>query len=453
MPKFKKVKTRSISPARTIVLGFLAIISVGTLLLFMPFSAKSGEFTDFFGCLFTALSATCVNGITIYDTYSQWSVFGQSIIMLLIQIGGLGFIAFVTFFNLMLGRKVGLVKTRNAAEEFAMSGVKSVKPLFFRLIAYTFSIEIIGAALLMLTFVPRYGGYGVFMSFFTAVSAFCNAGFDLMGIEGGGVGFSCFADEPLFVVTMMMIVMLGGLSFVVLQDIYECIRHRRRLCLNTKVVLMFTGILFVIGFAVYLVVELTNPDVFGEYSPLTVITTSAFASFGARSAGICIAPLPCANEMSQIFTIIFMFIGAAPGSMGGGIKLTTLAILVATVWSVIRNRNHVELLKHTVSKQVVFKAITVVFLSIVFVLAGFMTVYLSDTSLAANDVLFEVVSAFSTTGFTSGVTVQSDLPARFIIMVIMFIGRIGPVSLVLSLAGNKPPDKSTVLPESDIMVG
>lgn len=451
MPTFKKKKTKSLSPARTLVIGFLAIIAVGSLLLFLPVSSRSGEFTDLLSCFFTATSATCVTGITIFDTYTHWSIFGQSVIILLIQVGGIGFITFVTFFNLMIGRKLGLIKAHDAAEEFAMSGLKQVRRLFGQLVIYSFAIELLGALLFMPAFVPKYSGYGVFMSFFTAISSFCNAGFDLMGIEGEGVGFINYVNDPLVMLTLTVLIVLGGLGFVVWQDIASC--RKRHLALHTKVVLVTTGILLLIGTLVYVTVELTTPELFGDYSAGTVIMTSLLGSASARTAGVSSAPLACANELAQLFTVLLMFIGTAPGSTGGGIKVTTLAILVATTWSVIKNRGETEIMKHTVSKQVVYKTVTVVFLSLVFALTGFLAIYLSDTSLAANDVLFEVISAFSTTGFTSGVTEKAGMFPRIVLIITMFVGRVGPISLLISLTNNKAPDKSRILPESDIMVG
>lgn len=451
MPSFKKKKGAGLSPARTLVIGFFVIITVGALLLFLPISSKSGEFTDLLSCFFTATSATCVTGITIYDTYAHWSVFGQTVLMLLIQVGGIGFITFVTFFNLMIGRRLGLVKAHDAVEGFSMSGLKQVKRLFGQLIIYSFAIEIVGAVLLMFALVPKYSGYGVFMSVFTSVSTFCNAGFDVMGIEGEGVGFANYINDPLVMLTLTLLIILGGLGFVVWQDIVSC--RKRRLALHTKVVLVTSAALLLLGMLVYIIVELTTPELFADYSAGTVIMTSLFGSASARTAGVTAAPLPCANELSQMFTVLLMFIGTAPGSTGGGIKVTTVAILVATAWSVIKNRGETEIMKHTVSKQVVYKTVTVVFLSLVFVLTGFLAIYLSDTSLAANDVIFEVISAFSTTGFTSGVTAQSGAFSRIVLIIIMFVGRVGPISLLISLTDNKAPDKSKILPESDIMVG
>lgn len=197
MPVLFRKKERELSPARTLSIGFFAIIMIGALLLCLPFSSKSGTFTDFTDCVFTAASATCVTGISVSETYLHWSVFGQAVIMLLIQVGGLGFVTLVTFFNLAIGRKLGLTKAMNVSGDLTLTGLSATKRIFTRVVLLSFSVEIAGALLLMIRFIPRYGAHGVFISFFTAVSAFCNAGFDLFGVEGRERGFRRSSAIPL----------------------------------------------------------------------------------------------------------------------------------------------------------------------------------------------------------------------------------------------------------------
>lgn len=451
MPVLKK-KRKTLAPAQTLALGFLIIILIGAFLLCLPFSSKSRSFTDFVDCIFTAASATCVTGISVVDTYTHWSIFGQAVIMALIQVGGLGFITLVTFFNLAMGKKLGFLQASNAVGDLTMTGLSSTKRIFTRVVLLSFVVETLGACLLMVRLVPGYGGYGVFMSFFTAVSAFCNAGFDLFGIEGAGVGMSIFADDPYVLLVTAAIIIMGGLGFVVWEELLA-FRRTKTLSLHSKIVLVMTGLLIAAGTVIYIIVEATEPEIFGGYSFGQRIYTSFFASVSARTAGFSAASLPTANGFSKMITILLMFVGAAPGSTGGGIKVTTIAIVFMTAWSVIKGRDDIRILKHSIHKQTVYKTMTVLCLALVFMVAGFFCVYMLNTETDSLDTLFEVVSAFSTTGFSSGLSESSGHATKLILSFIMYVGRIGPISLMLSLTGRKTANKNEILPKGEIMVG
>ena len=451
MPTFKK-KAKPLSPARTLALGFIIIIAAGAFLLFLPVSSKSGTFTDIVTCIFTSASASCVTGMTVVDTFTHWSIFGQTVIMLLIQIGGLGFITLVTFFNIAIGKKLGFVKAVVASGDLTMSGLSATKTIFIRVVALSFAFEAIGACLLMVKLVPAYGAYGVFMSFFTAVSAFCNAGLDLFGISVQGASMAEYSDDPYMLTVIMLLVVVGGLGFVVWEELLAY-RREKKLSLHSRVVLIATGSLFLGGALVYFIMELAIPELFGDYTVSQRIFTSFFASVSARSAGFTSAPVAAANSFSKMFTIILMFIGSAPGSTGGGFKVTTFAIIAATAWSVIRGREDTVILKHTVSKQIVYKTLTVLCLSLLFVISGTFVISLMNPAYDSLDVLFEVVAAFSTTGISTGLAESSGTATRLIMPLIMLAGRIGPVSLMLSLTGRTAGNKSEILPQGEIMVG
>lgn len=451
MPTFKK-KTKPLSPARTLALGFLIIIAAGALLLFLPISSKSGTFTDIVTCIFTSASASCVIGMTIVDTFSHWSIFGQVIIMLLIQIGGLGFITLVTFFNVAIGKKIGFIKAVVASGDLTMTGLSATKSIFIRVVTLSLIIEVAGACLLMVKFVPAYGGYGVFMSFFTAISAFCNSGLDLSGISPDGSSMAEYIDDPYMLIVIMVLVVVGGLGFVVWEELLAY-RKEKMLSLHSKVVLITTGSLFAGGALVYFILQFTMPDIFGGYTISERITTSLFASVSARSAGFTASPISTADSFSKMFTIILMFIGSAPGSTGGGFKVTTFAIITATAWSVIKGRENTRILNHIVSKQVVYKTLTVLCLSLIFVISGTFVISIMNPDYDSLDVLFEVVAAFSTTGISTGLAENSGTATRLIMPLIMFAGRVGPVSLMLSLTGRNIRDKSEILPQGEIMVG
>lgn len=450
MPVFQPKKNK-LSPARTLALGFIIIIIAGALLLFMPFSSRDGNFTDFADCLFTAASATCVTGISVLETYTHWSIIGQIIIVLLIQTGGLGFVTLVTFFNFAIGKKIGLLKANSISGDFSMSGLSATKKLFTRIVAVSLSVELIGALLLMLRFIPRYGGYGAFMAVFTAISAFCNAGFDLFGIDRGGAGLTGYTDDPYVLTIIALLIIFGGLGFIVWEELLAY-RKERHFSLHTKIVLISTGILLVLGTLIYLTTAFTNPDLFGEYSFGKKLYTAFFASAASRTAGFTAAPYPLANSFSELFTILLMFVGVAPGSTGGGIKITAFAILIATAWSVLRGREETQILGHVVTKQVVYKTLTVLFLSLAFIVSGFFVIHLMNIEMNPLDVLFEVVSAFTTTGYSSGVSEQSGVITKLLMSFIMYVGRIGPVSLMLTFTGSQTVNKSRILPQGEIMV-
>ena len=451
MPVFEK-KVKALSPARTLALGFIIIIAVGALLLFLPVSSKTGSFTAIEDCIFTAASATCVTGISVVDTFNHWSIFGQVVIMLLIQIGGLGFITLVTFFNVAIGKKLGFMKAITASEDLTMTGLTSTGKIFTRVVIMSLIIETIGACLLMIRFIPSYGGYGVFMSFFTAISAFCNAGFDLFGIEQAGVGMSIFTNDPYILTVVMLIIIIGGLGFVVWEELLAY-RKEKTLSLHSRVVLITTAILIVSGAVIYFIIELTEPEIFGNYTLSQRFFTSLFASVSARTAGLSAAPLPTVNSFSKMFTIILMFIGAAPGSTGGGFKVTTFAIIAATAWSVIKGKDDTHIMKHIVPKQAVYKTLTVLCLSLLFSIIGTFIVSIINSNTDSLDILFEVVSSFSTTGFSAGVSENTGAITKLILSFIMYVGRIGPVSLMLTFAGRATRNKNEILPRGDIMVG
>ncbi|MCM1335496.1 MAG: hypothetical protein NC084_10410 [Bacteroides sp.] len=452
MPILSHKKEKELSPARTLAIGFLAIILIGALLLCLPFSSKSGRFTDFTDCLFTAASATCVTGIAVFETYLHWSIFGQVVIMLLIQVGGLGFVTLVTFFNLAIGRKLGLTKAMSASGELTLTGLSATKRIFTRVVVLSLSVELVGALLLMPRLIPRYGGYGAFMAVFTAVSSFCNAGFDLFGIEGEGAGLTLFADDPYILLVLSALILIGGLGFVVWEEIIAYPREKR-FSLHSRIVFAMTVLLVIAGTAVYLVIELTEEGLFGEYPFGQKLLTSFFASVSARTAGFTAAPLATANSFAEMFTIVLMLIGAAPGSTGGGIKITTVAIVIATAWSVLRGREETRILRHMVEKRVVYKTITVLFLSFLFISLGFIVLVLLNHEANPLDVLFEIASAFSTAGFSTGLSASAGTATKLLISFVMYVGRIGPVSLMLSFTGRQSADRSEILPKGEIMVG
>lgn len=454
MPIFKKAAKR-FSPARTLVIGFLVIIAAGTLLLCLPISSKSGEFTPIFDCLFTATSASCVTGMTIYDTYIHWSLFGQIVIALLVQVGGLGFVTIITFFNIAVGKKLGYRTLKNAAEDLTESSFEGGRKIFVSIIKYSFIFELCGAAILATVFVPKYGGYGVWMSVFMSLMAFCNGGFDLMGMEGESSSLISCQNDPVVLITISLLIILGGLGFIVWENFLN-IRTRKKLSLHTRTVLVMSGILIVAGTIFYMISESRNPATMKDMPFGEKLLNAFFTSVSTRSGGYDNLGMGEMTEFSQLGTIMLMFIGAAPGSTGGGIKVTTLMVLIMTVVSYIRNKNDVELFRHKIDKLTIYRTLVISVLSMFAVAVCFVALYFSmpeDSGAGAVQCLFDAVSAFSTAGLSAGAAALTGTAGRVLLIFTMFIGRVGPVSLIMSLVMNSRERKNIVVPDGQILIG
>lgn len=454
MPIFRKAAKR-FDPARTLVVGFLVIIAVGTLLLCLPISSKSREFTPIFDCLFTATSASCVTGLTIYDTYLHWSLFGQIVIALLIQVGGLGFVTIITFFNVAAGKKLGYRTLKNAAGDLTESSFEGGRKIFVSIIKYSFIFELCGATVLAIVFVPKYGGYGVWMSVFMSITAFCNAGFDLMGMEGESTSLISCQNDPAVLITISVLIIVGGLGFIVWENFLN-IRTRKKLSLHTQTVLVMTGILIVGGTLFYMISESGNPATMKDMTFGEKLLNSFFTSVSTRTAGYDSVGMSEMTEFSQLGSVMLMFVGAAPGSTGGGIKVTTLMVLIMTVVSYIRNKNDVELFRHKIDKLTIYRTLVISVLSMFAVAVCFVALYFSmpeDTEAGAVQCLFDAVSAFSTAGLTAGATALTGFVGKCLLIVTMFIGRVGPVSLIMSLVMNSRERKNIVVPDGQILIG
>lgn len=453
MPKLKK-KSKQIQPSRLLLFGFSAIILVGTLLLCMPFSSRSGQFSSFIDCLFTATSATCVTGITVYDTFNYFSPIGQGIILLLIQVGGLGFLTLVTFINLILGKKLGWSTVKLAASDLTDNALEtSPKRLFYEIVLYSFALEFLGAAVLAFVFVPDFGGLGIFISVFMAVSAFCNAGFDLLTVVPGAVGVSNYTGNPLVMITLMLLIVLGGLGFIVWQNIRH-FNKTKRLLLHTKVVLLMTAFLIVLGGSLVFISEFNNPGTIGNMPLGEKILTSVFVSVSSRTAGFPCFDMNNMMPFTKVIITVLMFIGAAPASTAGGVKVTTVAMIICTVISVLKGREDTYMLGHRIKRDAVYKTFTVTVLSIALVALSFTGIIMCSEGLSLQKTIFEVVSGFSTTGYSLGASSEMNVMGKLIMVITMLAGRVGPVTLMTSLIiRNRNTDKNKILPEGNILVG
>ncbi|MGN0687122.1 MAG: TrkH family potassium uptake protein [Oscillospiraceae bacterium] len=452
MPILNK-NSKRVSPARTLVLGFMIIILVGTVLLCLPISSRTGTATSFFDCLFTATSATCVTGLIVFDTYTQWNLFGQIIIALLIQVGGLGFVTIITFFNIAAGKKLGYRTIANASDGLTESSFEGGRRIFISIMKYSLIIEVCGAAVLAAAFVPRYGAYGVWVSIFMSITAFCNAGFDLMGQEEQFSSLIHFNNEPIVLITIALLILVGGLGFIVWENFLN-IRKVKKLSLHTYAVLIMTLILTVGGTVLYLASEWNNPETIGKMGFGDKLLNAFFSSVTTRTAGYNSISIEAMTDFSKLGTILLMFIGAAPASTGGGIKVTTMLVLIMTVVSYIRNKNDVEIFGHKINKLAVYRTLVITVLSMFAVSICFTVLYCTTPdSAGAVDCLFESVSAFATTGLSSGATAVATTAGRTVLILTMFIGRVGPVSLIMSLILNSGKRKNIVVPDGQIIIG
>lgn len=447
--RMKNNRMANLSPTRIIVFSFAFLILIGALLLTLPAASNDGKSIGFLNALFTATSATCVTGLIIADTLTQWNLFGQLVILCLIQVGGLGIVTLATFFSILLGRKVSIKNRILAQESLNHFTYDSVLKLIKNVIFFTFSVEILGALLLSLRFVPKFGLRGFYMGIFHSVSAFCNAGFDILG---NYKSLTDYYNDPVVLYTIATLIVIGGLGFVVWRDLYDY-KKTRGLLLHTKVVLIVTSCLIIFGALFFFILEFNNPLTMGHLSVIERINNSIFQSVTARTAGYNSLPINPMNEISKILTVCLMFIGAAPGSTGGGVKVTTFSVIIMAIVCNIKGASETTILKRRVPHSVIDKALAIVGLSVMLVLV-MTTIILAVEQGDFVNVLYEVTSAFGTVGLSTGITSGLHSISKALLILTMFLGRVGPLSFAVSLAlkGNKG-NENIVYPEGKIMVG
>jgi trk system potassium uptake protein len=431
-----------------IVYGFAALIVIGTILLMLPLSSNTGRFTSIIDSFFTATSAVCVTGLTVVGTADHWNLFGQIIICILIQLGGFGFMTSATIFLLAFGRKIGLQERLLIQESMGLVKLGGLINIVKRMLLFTFITEIIGAAILFLQFSAEYPtGEAVWLSFFHSISAFNNAGFDLFG---GFRSLTGYYDNPYLLLTISALVILGGISFMVIYDIIKS-KKWHKLSLDTKLVLSATLSLLVLGFIVIFLAEAKDPDTLGFMSFPQAILNAFFQSVVARTAGFCTVNMAYVADYALFFTMILMFIGAASGSTGGGIKVNTFGSLIATMWSSLKGKEKAGAYGRQFNTLQVYRALTVIMVSLGLISIIVFILTITET-FSFIQLLFETFSAFGTVGLTTGITPDLSIAGKTIIAITMFIGRLGPLTLVLSLIRRQ---KTTAYsyPEEHIRIG
>jgi len=439
-----------LTPTQVLALGFAAIILIGTLLLMLPVATKSGKGADFLTALFTATSATCVTGLVVVDTKTYWSVFGQIVIMLLIQVGGLGIMTMSTLFALILGRRITFKERLVMQEAFNTNSLGGIVKFAKYILMVSFLFESIGAIILTLRFLPQMGlKKAVYYGLFHSISAFNNAGFDLMGNFRSLTGY---VSDWVVNLVIMGLIIFGGLGFYVLLDIYEH-RHFNKFTLHSKIVITITLFLITIGTLLIFLFEYNNPKTLKPLDFPTKILAALFQAVTPRTAGFNTLSLSDMTIASKFLTIILMFIGASPAGTGGGIKTTTFAVILYTVLSVIKGEEETVLYKRTISRNIVYKAVAISFISVFIIFSVTMVLSITETSNFLT-ILYETISAFGTVGLSLGLTLELTTVGRIVIIFTMYTGRIGPLTLALALAQRqKKPKPIMKYVEEKIMVG
>ncbi|PAB59586.1 Trk family potassium uptake protein [Anaeromicrobium sediminis] len=424
---------------------------MGAILLMLPIASKDGHSVGILNAFFTATSAVCVTGLVVVDTGTHWTVFGKTVIILLIQIGGLGFMTMATFFALLFGKRITLRERlimQEALNQFNISGI--VRLTKYVLIA-TFAIEGMGAILLAFRFVPRYGwATGIGFSIFHAVSAFCNAGFDLIG---NFRSLTLFVDDILINVVICGLIIMGGLGFTVIVEVMNK-RKFSRYTLHTKLVLCITAVLLVVGFLVVLVLEFNNPDTLGNLTFKGKILGAMFHSVTPRTAGFNSLPTDKLSMATIFFTIILMFIGGSSGSTAGGVKITTAGVMVLHISSIIKGKDDTEAFGRRIPRDIISRSLAVIGIAMCLIILVTMILSITEPSQDFLSIFFEATSAFATVGLSVGITPTLSGVGKVIISLTMFAGRVGPFTIALALAKQQQKKKGLVkYPQERVIVG
>ena len=435
-----------LSSFQIIISGFVGVILLGALLLMLPVSTTEGCITPFNETLFTATSAVCVTGLVVQDTGSYWSGFGQAVILALIQIGGLGVVTVAASFALLSGRKISLMQRSTMQDAISAPKVGGVVRLTQFILRGTFLIELLGAAAMLPVFCRDYGWRGIWMAVFHSISAFCNAGFDILGTENNLYpSLTGYTGSPIINITIMLLIVIGGIGFLTWDDICEHKWHFHRYRVQSKVILVITGFLIVVPAAFFF---------FEDFSALptgTQLLVSFFQSVTTRTAGFNTVALSAMSSASKGIMILLMLIGGAPGSTAGGMKTTTLGVLLANAVATFRQRDNAQFFKRRIDCNTVKTASTILTMYLTLFFGGgiFISVY---ERLPLSDCLYETSSAVGTVGLTLGITPQLHIPSQIVLIILMYLGRVGGLTLIYATLSGKKAGNAK-LPQEKITVG
>ena len=449
--RWRNRKLTKISTTRLIAGVFALIIALGTALLMMPAASRSGVGCSFRGALFTATSATCVTGLTLFDTWSQWSGFGQMVILCLIEIGGLGFMSAASVFVFLLRRRVGMKQRLVMAQALSVDDMSAVVDLQKVVLKGSLSIQLIGALILMLRFWPDVGlkralCWGVFHS----VSAFCNAGFDIMGVFDPGTSIMRYNTDYVVCLTLMALVVLGGLGFFVWEEVAR-VRNFRRLSVYSKLVLIISGALLIFGMAAFAVLEWDNPGTLGGMSWHHKLLNAAFQSVTVRTAGFISVDQGALTDAGKAVSIVLMLIGGSSGSTAGGMKTVTILVMLLFLWNRFRGRETVTVFKKTIPNSQVLDALTIA--AVMLGQAIFGGIFISATSgFGFTDALYEAASAIATVGLSAAGTANMSVLSQYLIILYMYFGRVGVLTIALGFLEDRKAERFRYA-QTKLMIG
>ena len=435
----------SLNAVQYLAVSFACVILVGALLLMLPIASRNGQSIPFLDALFTAASASCVTGLVLYDTWTQFTFFGQAVILLMIQVGGLSFMTVTILVSVLLGQRISLHRRSVLMDTIGALQMGGVVRLTRRALTVTAACEGVGALALMVWFCPRYGLRGVWMSVFHAVSSFCNAGFDLLGT---GSSLTTVACEPYLNIVLMLLIVAGGMGFLVWDDALTHGRNFRRWRLHSKIAFTSTLALFLLGGVAFFIIEGDNAFVGHTVGEKALM--AAFQSVTPRTAGFNTVDLMALSESGTLLTIVLMFIGAGSGSTGGGIKVNTFSVIVLSALNRVRRKDDVELFGRRIEEKDIGKAYSTVTMYFLVCMAGCMVRCLQGITL--DDALFESISAMGTVGLTRGVTPTLPALSKLVVAMMMFAGRVGSMSVAMAITRDRPAAKRRNVAEG-ILIG
>lgn len=432
---------------RLIVFIFAAIILIGTFLLMLPIASNSK--TSFSDALFTAASATCVTGLSIYNTGTYWTVFGQVVILLLIQLGGIGFMSIITMVFIMMKKNISLSERMLIKESLGIETNDGLVRIAKHIVIGTLFFEFTGAVLLSFRFVPQYNLKGIYYAVFHSVSAFCNAGFDVF--EQGNSMMNYSTDAYVNIVLILLII-IGGFGFIVWEDLLKFAKNRRRLNLHTKIVLTSTALLVVVGTVMFFIFEHNNAGTIGNMSVPNQLLASLFQSVTTRTAGFCTVDQNSLTGLSKLFTLILMYIGGAPASTAGGIKVVTVFVIIVSAIASIRGEKEIVIFKRQIDNKYVLRSIAIIIISMTAIIVAIF-IMLTSNDLSMDDIVFEAFSASGTVGLSLGITPLLNTVDKLTLVALMFFGRIGVHTVAISFLGRSTPVSKITYPHEKIIIG
>lgn len=450
--QWARKRHKNLSAAKIVAVGFALIILLGACLLTLPAASRSGVSCGFRPALFTATSATCVTGLVLYDTWTQWSGFGQVVILGLIQIGGLGFMSAATLLIFFLRRRIGLKQRLVMAQALSLNDIDGVVRLQKTVLIGSFTIEGLGALILTLRFLPEFGlrralRWGVFHS----VSAFCNAGFDIFGVLSPGASLIPFQSDPVVLLTLGALVVVGGLGFLVWEDIAQR-RRFRNFAVYTRLVLVTTLVLLLAGWGLTCLLEWNNPETLGAMSLPDKLLNGLFQSITLRTAGFAAIDQAVLTPAGKALAVMLMLIGGSSGSTAGGMKTVTFMVLMLFIAARARGKSSVCAFKRTIPQEQVMNAMTISLLMIVMAMVG--GIFISATSpIGFTDALFEAASALGTVGLTAGATASLSIPAQFLIILYMYFGRVGVLTISLGFLAGDQAEERFQYAQTNVLIG